>query len=111
MPVKDGAEGMAQLDQSKVDGYAGDRVVLAGLRLRARKPEAFDFVGEDFSYEPYALVLPRNDADFRLAVNTRARKPLSPPETSTRSSSGGSAISAGPACCCNAMFYLNTLPE
>jgi ABC-type amino acid transport substrate-binding protein len=24
---------------------------------------------QDYSYEPYALVLPRGDADFRLAVN------------------------------------------
>ena len=29
VPVKDGAEGMAQLTKRKVDGYAGDRVVLA----------------------------------------------------------------------------------
>ena len=76
VPVKDGAEGMALLTQNKVDGYAGDRVVLAGLRLRARAPESFEIISEDFSFEPYALVLPRNDADFRLAVNTRARGPL-----------------------------------
>src|SRR5213075_506319 len=69
VPVKDGAEGIAQLTKRKVDGYAGDRVVLAGLRLRAPRPEEFEFVGGDFSFEPYALVLPRNDSDYRLTVN------------------------------------------
>jgi ABC-type amino acid transport substrate-binding protein len=52
VPVKDGAEGMAQLTQRKVDGYAGDRVVLAGQRMREKFPETFEFIGEDFSYEP-----------------------------------------------------------
>ena len=59
VPVKDGAEGMALLAQGKVDGYAGDRVVLAGLRVRANAPEALVFVPGDLSFEPYALVLPR----------------------------------------------------
>jgi ABC-type amino acid transport substrate-binding protein len=27
-------------------------------------------LGDDLSYEPYALVLPRGDDGFRLAVNT-----------------------------------------
>ena len=77
VPVKDGAEGMALLAKRKVDGYAGDRVVLAGLRIRAAKPDDFDFVGGDFSFEPYALVVPRNDSDFRLVVNRALAEPVS----------------------------------
>ena len=110
VPVKDGAEGMAQLTKRKVDGYASDRVVLAGLRLRASQPEEFDFVGGDFSYEPYALVLPRNDPDFRLAVNRALANvyrhgDIDPIYQQWLGNLGK------PGVLLNAMFYLNTLPE
>jgi glutamate/aspartate transport system substrate-binding protein len=108
--VKNGAEGMTLLTQGKVDGYAGDRIVLAELRIRAQFPESFTFVGSDFSYEPYALVLRRGDPDFRLAVN-RALVGL------YRSGDIdpifqrwlGGLGKPGPLL--HAMFYLNTLPE
>ena len=69
VPVKNGEEGLAQLLAAKVDGYASDRVVLTQLRQRAPKVDALAFVDSDFSYEPYALVVRRDDPDFRLAVN------------------------------------------
>ncbi len=43
--------------------------VLAMLRAGATDSGAYTFIEGDFSVEPYALMLPRNDADFRLAVN------------------------------------------
>ncbi len=69
VPVTDGADGMAALQAGRVDALAGDRIVLAGQRQRARQPDAFAFVADDFSFEPYALVIRRDDPDFRLAVN------------------------------------------
>lgn len=69
VPVKNGAEGLAQLLAGKVDGYASDRIVLTALRQRAPKVDTLAFVDSDFSYEPYALVVRRDDPDFRLAVN------------------------------------------
>jgi ABC-type amino acid transport substrate-binding protein len=69
VPVSNGAEGVAQLVAGKVDALAGDRIVLTALRQRAAKPGALTLVGADFSYEPYALVVRRDDPDFRLAVN------------------------------------------
>lgn len=110
VPVKDGAEGMGLLAKRKVDGYAGDRVVLAGLRLRASRPDDFDFVVGDFSFEPYALVLPRNDPDFRLVVNraladTYRHGDIDPIYQQWLGNLG----KPGPLL--HAMFYLNTLPE
>ena len=110
VPVRDGAEGIAQLAKRKVDGYAGDRVVLAGLRLRAARPDDFDFVGGDFSFEPYALVVPRNDADFRLVVNRALADvyrhgDIDPIYQQWLGNLGK------PGVLLNAMFYLNTLPE
>jgi ABC-type amino acid transport substrate-binding protein len=110
VPVKSRAEGIALLTQAKVDGYASDRVVLADLRLRAPNPRELTFVADDFSYEPYALVLPRDDPDFRLAVN-RALANL----YRTGDIDGifqrwlGALGQPGPLL--HAMYYLNTLPE
>jgi glutamate/aspartate transport system substrate-binding protein len=110
VPVKDGAEGMAQLTQGKIDGYAGDRVVLAGFRMRAKVPESYELLGEDFSYEPYAIVLPRNDPDFRLAVNSALVNlyrtgDIDPIYQRWLGNLGR------PGMLLHAMFYLNTLPE
>ncbi|MDH5285588.1 MAG: amino acid ABC transporter substrate-binding protein [Betaproteobacteria bacterium] len=69
VPVASIAEGMAALAAGKVDGVAGDRIVLTWQRARAAKPVSYAFVGDDFSYEPYAIVVRRDDPDFRLAVN------------------------------------------
>ena len=110
VPVKNGAEGMAQLAQRKVDGYAGDRVVLAGLRLRARFPEEFVLLGSDISYEPYALVLPRGDADFRLSVN-RALVGLYRSGDIDPIFQRWLGNLGKPGTLLHAMFYLNTLPE
>src|SRR5262249_51911031 len=69
VPVRDGDAGLAMLTQGKVDGYAGDRMVLVARRGASPEPGAIDFISGDFSFEPYALVVKRNDPDFRLAVN------------------------------------------
>jgi len=110
VPVKDGAEGIAQLTKRKVDGYAGDRVVLAGLRLRAPRPEEFEFVGGDFSFEPYALVLPRNDSDFRLTVNRALANVYRHGDIDLIYQRWLGNLGK-PGVLLNAMFYLNTLPE
>jgi ABC-type amino acid transport substrate-binding protein len=110
VPVKDGAEGMALLTRRKVDGYAGDRVVLAGLRMRARFPESFDVLAGDFSYEPYAIVVPRNDPDFRLAVN-RALAGIYRSGDIDPIYQRWLGNLGKPSVLLNAMFYLNTIPE
>jgi len=65
---------LAALRENKVDAYANDRLLLVGLALArdARSAEGAEklmLLDEDFSVEPYALMMRRNDADFRLAVN------------------------------------------
>lgn len=69
VPVRDLAEGMAALTGGRVDALAGDRIVLTTLRARTATPAATDFLPSDISFEPYALVMRRDDPDFRLAVN------------------------------------------
>jgi ABC-type amino acid transport substrate-binding protein len=67
--VADHAAGLAALEQQSADAYASDRIILIGLALAAPNPARFALAERYFSYEPYALMLRRGDATFRLAVN------------------------------------------
>jgi len=69
VPVSDERKGMDMLDAGEVDAYASDRLVLLGLALDSQGKQAYSLIDEDFSIEPYALALRRDDHDFRLAVN------------------------------------------
>jgi glutamate/aspartate transport system substrate-binding protein len=70
--VPDRDTGMDQLIKGEVDAFASDQIVLLGAALSALEKDprvSFSFGEELFSYEPYALMVRRNDADFRLVVN------------------------------------------
>jgi glutamate/aspartate transport system substrate-binding protein len=69
VPVQDHAEGLAALDDGKVDAYASDRTLLGGLAVGSRNPAKLMLIDEFISYEPYALMIRRGDAGFQLAVN------------------------------------------
>jgi ABC-type amino acid transport substrate-binding protein len=66
--VKDEAEAMSALQAKKVDGYAADRVKLVGMVAVARSDTKYRLVQDDFTFEPYALMM-RRDPALRLAVN------------------------------------------
>ena len=110
VPVKDGFEGIALLTQGKVDGYAGDRIVLVALRAASVNPARWEVLDNDFSFEPYALVVRRDDADFRLAVN-RALVDLYRSGEIDAIFYRWLAGLGQPGPLLNAMFYLSTLPE
>jgi glutamate/aspartate transport system substrate-binding protein len=59
-------EGMAALEGGRVDAFASDRFLLGGMPAGT----ALSLLPEDLSTEPYAVVLPRGDWAFRLAVNS-----------------------------------------
>lgn len=107
--VKTGAEGVALLLSGKADAYASDRVVLAGLKL-AQGNDELELVNQDFSFEPYALVVRRDDPDFRLAVN-RALVGLYRSGEIDAVYVKWLAPLGQPGPLLNAMFYLNSLPE
>jgi ABC-type amino acid transport substrate-binding protein len=66
--VKDRDEGIAALDAGRVDGFATDKLLLAGAQLKSA--EAYALLPDDLSIEQYAIVVPRGDWALRLAVNT-----------------------------------------
>lgn len=69
VPLNSTAEGLDALIKGKIDAFAADQVVLIGLALKAAAPEDFAILPNIFSYEPFALAVRRNDADFRLAAD------------------------------------------
>ena len=70
--VADADEGLTKLQGGDIDAYASDQVVLIGdvtKALAANTKLDLSFADELFSYEPYALMVRRDDAEFRLVAN------------------------------------------
>ena len=62
-------QGIEALRAKKIDAYSADQVVLIGIALKAPDPESFVIASNVFSFEPFALAVRRNDADFRLVAD------------------------------------------
>ncbi len=67
--VASAAEGVKALREGKVDAFSSDQVVLIGLVLASDDPKMFAVGNQLFSFEPFALAVRRNDADFRLVAD------------------------------------------
>ena len=67
-------DGMRQLNRGEIHALASDQIVLIGQIIESIDPKRYSLNGEIFSFEPYGLVLRRNDAEFRLVVNRSIAK-------------------------------------
>lgn len=70
LPVRDHAEGMLSLETDRVDAYATDHILLFGLISKSKTPDAFAVVGDFLSFDPYALMIRRDDSAFELVGKT-----------------------------------------
>ena len=69
--IKTRDEGLTLLREGQVDALASDRTALIGVVVMSGAGRGvFKLLDQDFSIEQYALMLRRNDADWRLAVNS-----------------------------------------
>lgn len=68
--VKDHTQGWLNLENGRTDAYATDDVLLYGLISKAKDPSQWEVVGRFLSYDPYGIMVPRNDSEFRL-IGTR----------------------------------------
>lgn len=107
--LKDEAEAMAALQAKKIDGYAADRVKLIGMVTMAKSESKFRLVQDDFTFEPYALMM-RRDASMRLAVN-RALSQLYRSGAIIEIYDRWLSPLGKPGPIMGAMFYLNATPE
>ncbi|MBT8099330.1 MAG: amino acid ABC transporter substrate-binding protein [Gammaproteobacteria bacterium] len=63
-------EGMALLNAGKVGGYASDRAMLIGQVFRNdNATKEYALTSNVLSFEPYALMIPRGDTEFRLVAD------------------------------------------
>lgn len=69
LPVKDHAAGFLALETDRVDAYSTDHILLFGLISKAKNPGDYMVTGRFLSYDPYALMVRRDDSEFRLLVN------------------------------------------
>ena len=57
------------LEEGAIDAFSSDQVVLIGLAVADGNKGKYTILPDLFSYEPFALAVPRNDADFRLVAD------------------------------------------
>ena len=70
VPVEKRDEGLTLLREAQVDALAADRTTLIGVVVMSGTAAGnYRLLDQDFSIEQYALMLPRGDHDYRLAVN------------------------------------------
>ncbi|MEN7526318.1 MULTISPECIES: amino acid ABC transporter substrate-binding protein [unclassified Cupriavidus] len=67
--AKDHAEAFAMVEAGKADAFVMDDVLLYGLRANAKNPTALTVTGDLLTIEPYAIMLSKNDAEFKKIVD------------------------------------------
>lgn len=68
--VKDHPQGWLALETGRVDSYASDDVLLYGLISKSKDPSKYEVVGRFLSYDPYGIMVRRDDSAMRLLGNT-----------------------------------------
>jgi ABC-type amino acid transport substrate-binding protein len=103
-------EGLAALEAGKVQGFASDKVLIVGLSGKVKDPTQYTMLSEDLSFEPYAIVLPRGDAQFRLAVNRALAQLYRSPAIGELWNRWFGPLGK-PGVLVEAMFFLGAIPE
>ena len=66
---KDHADSFLLLESGRADAFVMDGAILAGNIAKAKNPADFKIVGEVLSVEPIAIMIPKDDAAFKKAVD------------------------------------------
>ena len=67
--VRDHAEGMLALETDRIDAYVHDEVGQYALLAKSTQRERFDVVGRLLSFDPYGLMIRRDDSAFKFVAN------------------------------------------
>lgn len=67
---KDHDEAFAMLERGDAQAFAMDDILLYGFRASAKEPKLWVVVGEFISVEPLAIMLRRDDPEFKRFVDT-----------------------------------------
>ena len=71
---KDHADSFLLLESGRADAFVMDSSILAGNIANAKNPKDYKIVGEVLSTEPIAIMVPKNDPEFKAAVNAAIAK-------------------------------------
>jgi glutamate/aspartate transport system substrate-binding protein len=66
---KDHADSFRMVESGRAVAFVMDDVLLAGLIANASNPKEFAIVGEPFRVEPYAIMLRKDDPQFKALVD------------------------------------------
>jgi len=69
IPVNSASAGMDLVLKGEVAAFSSDQIVLIGLVVTHKNPKQFAVTDKVFSFEPFALAVRQNDAEFRLVAN------------------------------------------
>ena len=67
--VDSASEGMDLVIKGEVAAFSSDQIVLIGLVVTHKDAKKFAVTDKVFSFEPFALAVRQNDAEFRLLAN------------------------------------------
>jgi glutamate/aspartate transport system substrate-binding protein len=67
--VRDHAEGMLALETGRIDVYVHDEVGQYALLAKSTQRDRFEVVGRLLSFDPYGLMIRRDDSAFKLVAN------------------------------------------
>jgi ABC-type amino acid transport substrate-binding protein len=69
IPITSTSQGMNLLDNKEIDALAADQVVLIGQIIARGGRERYVLSNQMYSFELFALAIPRGDADFQLVAD------------------------------------------
>ncbi|NKB58863.1 MAG: transporter substrate-binding domain-containing protein [Alphaproteobacteria bacterium] len=67
--VKDHPQAWLAVATDRADAYATDDVLLYGLMSKSKDPTKYQVTGRFLSYDPYGIMVPRNDSTYRRLGN------------------------------------------
>jgi glutamate/aspartate transport system substrate-binding protein len=71
---KDHADSFLLLESGRADAFVMDGSILAGNIANSKNPKDYKIVGEILSTEPIAIMVRKDDPEFKAAVNTAIAK-------------------------------------
>jgi ABC-type amino acid transport substrate-binding protein len=110
VPVDSHQDGLAKLEAGEITAYFADQAILIFLASRSENPKGLKLGDGQFTLEPYALGLPRGDADFRLTVD-RALSRLYRSGEVDRIFTNSFGAKASQSELLRALYVINSLPE
>lgn len=69
IPAKDHAEAFLTVETGRASAFFMDDVLLAGLAATSRNPKDWVIGSEAYTVEPYAIIEPKGDPDFKKVVD------------------------------------------